>query len=195
MTAAKESRLTVVRHGPSAYVHTGGWLDAAGVERWRAANDEAGVLADAAPPPDLVQAADAADLIVTSDLQRAVESAERLAPDRPIVQSPLLRETALPAPKWLPLQWPVPIWEAVMHAQWGYRMLRGAEASPEELKRAGSAASWLTKLSDESESIVVVTHGMFRRLLAQRLQMRGWHAHPGRHAYDPWSVWEFRRAH
>ena len=168
-------------------------MDAAGIQRYRTAYDEAGIAADSVPPQALIDLASQADLIATSDLPRAVASAERLAPERPIVLSPLLRETVLEAPNWLPLRWPLPAWEALIHAQWAYQILRGTDAPPEELKRAGTAATWLTKHSDESASIVVVTHGVFRRLLAERLARKEWEPDPGRQSYDTWSAWSFRR--
>lgn len=191
--APRQSTVVLVRHGPSAHVHRDGWINAAGMERWRAAYDEAGIAENAQPPQALIDIAAKSELVVASDLQRAIASAELLAPERPIVVTPLLRESALEIPKWLPLSMPLPAWDAIMTAQWGYQILRGTDARPEELKRAGAAATWLTKYSEETESIVVVTHGVFRRLLAQRLIRLGWEAQPGRQSYDTWSAWTLKR--
>ena len=47
-------RIVLVRHGPSAHTESPGWIDAAGVYRWREAYDAAGILAQSAPPAELV---------------------------------------------------------------------------------------------------------------------------------------------
>jgi broad specificity phosphatase PhoE len=194
VTAPRESRIILVRHGRTADLDVGGWLDSHGMRRRREAEDLAGIVESDKPPQWLLDRAAEADLIVSSDLPRAVASAERLAPDRPIVQSPLLIEAPLDIPNWLPLRWPVRLWESVMLAQWGVRILRGSDTRPEDAKRANTAARWLTRLSDESPLIIAITHGVFRRMLAERLITGGWKAQNTKRSYDNWSAWELVNA-
>ena len=77
-----DQRIVLVRHGPSSHTERPGWIDAVGVQRWRDAYDAAGILADSAPPRWLVETAAQAGCVLSSDLPRAVASAERLAPGR-----------------------------------------------------------------------------------------------------------------
>src|SRR5689334_11681773 len=93
-------RIVLVRHGHSAHTASPGWIDASGVERWREAYDAAGILDDSNPPAPLVAAAARADCVLTSDLKRALASAERLAPGRAARVSPLFREMYLEIPRW-----------------------------------------------------------------------------------------------
>src|SRR5215212_6585995 len=97
------AQIVLVRHGRSAHVHTGEWLSAAGVQRWRAQSDAVGITADDEPPAALVRETERAALVVASEMRRAIASAQRLAPGRDIRVSTLLRETALPIPTRLPL--------------------------------------------------------------------------------------------
>jgi broad specificity phosphatase PhoE len=186
------SRILLVRHGRSAHVHRDGWIDCAGVERYRAAYDAAGI-DDLPPPAELVATATAAELLVASDLPRAIASAERLAPGRAVHTSPLLREAPLPIPRLGVIRLPLAGWEMLIHTHWRARIARGTHATPEVLARADAAIDWLAALGAPASTYVVVTHGVFRRILGERLVARGWTAAERDRGYANWSVWPFDR--
>jgi len=188
---AAERRILLVRHGHSAHTMRAGWLDAAGVLRWRDGYDAAGILDDSHPSPALVAEAASADCLVASDLPRAIASAERLAPGKPIRVVPLVREMYLDLPAWLIARWPLRVWEVCIHAHWAVRELRHGIATPAELQRAAEAVESLDAISREAATTIVVTHGAFRRLLALRLIERGWTAGERTGGYRNWSVWHF----
>jgi broad specificity phosphatase PhoE len=182
------AQLTLIRHGRSAYAHGGGWLDAAGVAHYCAGYDAAGIVADEEPPPAVRQLVEEADAFVASDLQRARESAERLAPGRAFHTSPLLREWDMDAPARIPVRLPIATWDVVDHLVWSYRLWRGSSARPELHDRAAEAAEWLMQLSREHRHTAAVTHGGFRRLLTAHLMHRGWRE-TSRRSYANWSAW------
>jgi len=186
-------RIVLVRHGHSAHTASPGWIDASGVERWREAYDAAGILDDSNPPAPLVAAAARADCVLTSDLKRALASAERLAPGRAARVSPLLREMYLEIPRWLRARWPLPVWEICIHLHWLVQERRGAIASDGDLRRAAQAVSFLDDVTREAPSIVVVTHGAFRRLIAARLVATGWTRESRVGGFQNWSAWSFHR--
>jgi broad specificity phosphatase PhoE len=186
-------RIVLVRHARSAHVASPGWVDAAGVDRWREAYDTAGILDESLPPPALVAVAADADCLMTSNLPRALASAERLAPGRVARVSPLLREISLEIPRWVRARWPLTVWEVCIHAHWLVRERRGAIAGAAELQRAADAVALLEDVSREASTVVVVTHGAFRRLLALRLVATGWTAERRVGGYRNWSSWPFSR--
>jgi broad specificity phosphatase PhoE len=163
------------------------------VQRQRDEYDAAGIAADDAPPAALMAEVGPKGIVVSSDLPRAIESAERLAPGEPIPVSPLLRETPLEIPTRLPLRMPLAGWEALMHARWTLQIANGSDASPKDLTRAHAAADWLVRLSREHSPVVALTHGVFRRLLADRLMTMGWRSDPAQRSYALWSAWSFER--
>lgn len=163
------------------------------MQRWREEYDAAGVAANDAPPPALSKLIGSTGIVVSSDMPRALESAERIAPDEPIPVSPLLRESPHEIPQRFPLRMPVAAWDALLHAQWTLKIANGTDASPKALTRAHAAADWLIGIVRERSPLVAVTHGVFRRLLADRLMTIGWRAEPGRRSYDHWSAWSFER--
>ena len=187
------SSLQLIRHGPSTHPQGKHWVDGSGFQRWRDAYDETGIDPTAAPPASTVDAIAAADIVVCSDLRRARETAARLAPMNRIVETPLFRETLLDIPAWVPLRLPVSAWDGLTHVQWGFGILVNADASQRDRKRADDAIAWLQALGNSPTAIAVITHGVFRRLLATRLLEHGWHTKPGRRSYKPWSVWKLTR--
>lgn len=183
--------IILVRHGRSTHVHTSTLIDIDGVARWREAYDAAGIVNDP-PPPALVTVAGAAERIVSSDMRRALESAERLAPGRARIVTPLLREAPHEVPR-IPIRLPLHVWEAAIWTRWAWQRLRGKPALPQDLKRAEAAARWLTDLADAGSTTVVVTHGVFRALLARELNALGWRGPGESRKYHNWSAWTLSR--
>jgi broad specificity phosphatase PhoE len=188
---ASDRKITLVRHGRSAHVHTG-WVDLEGFLRWRQMYEAAGIDAGDAPPVALREVSAAAGLIVASDIRRAVESARLLAPDARIEVSPLFRELALVPPRVGGLRMPMVGWALA----YGVRMLvhKAGHVTPAEEERAREAVRWLEERVAEHGSVVVVTHASFRWLLAKTLRAEGWRGDlPRRRRSAHWSAWEFVR--
>lgn len=84
---------------------------------------------------------------------------------------------------------PIQVWDVILHVQWSYRLLGGAPH--DSIRRANDAAEWLAQRAADSATVVAVTHGGFRRLVASRLEARGWRAGPERRSYANWSIWSY----
>lgn len=182
------STLILVRHGPSAYVPPRRTFDHAAVQQWRADYDAAGIVPNAAPPVPLLGAVRDVECIITSDMRRARESAERLSSGQLLVQSALLRETPLPIPRW-PTRLPLGIWGALIYLSWK----AGASLDRDELRRVEEAAVYCCNGLERGVSRAVVTHGVFRALLAEQLQRDRWRLVARRGGYGHWSAWVLER--
>jgi broad specificity phosphatase PhoE len=180
-------RLLLVRHGRSAHVHDGSWIDAVGARRFEALYDAAPIRTDEAPPTSVIEAARSADVLIASDLARAITSARALAPDREPVVTPLLREVAFKLPAWSP-KLPLGLWDGLYYLRWTAVLF--ARTETHETKRAAVAADWIESQATDRELTVAITHGDFRRLLSAKLARRGWRLSPGRRRYHNWSAWE-----
>lgn len=186
------TRLILVRHGRSAHVHDGRWMDRAGIVRYLEAYDAAGI-DDAGPPDALIREAADAHHLIASELPRAIASAAMLAPGRTPVTTPLLREMPLAVPA-LPLRLPLTGWAMAIHLRWMGAIATGRPAAPHQLQRATEAVAWLDTRIADGENALAVTHGAFRWLLARTLATRGWRPIPGPRRYHHWSAWAFERA-
>lgn len=189
-------RLLLIRHGRSAHVGPSGLLDRAAVEQWRDAYDAAGIAEGDEPPPELKRELANVDAIAASDLPRAIASAARLAGEREVLISPLVREVPLAIPESVRFRVPLAAWALVIHARWALDIVRGSDMSAEVLERVRAASAWCSEVLAKrgtGASLAVVTHGVVRRMLARQLVIDGWSAEPGGRSYDHWSVWRFSR--
>jgi hypothetical protein len=74
---------------------------------------------------------------------------------------------------------------------WSYQVLRGADTTEADLARAEAASEWLASLVTEGSTAVVLTHGVFRRLVGNQLVRRGWTSAGRDGGYRHWSAWTF----
>jgi broad specificity phosphatase PhoE len=183
------SRILLVRHGVSAHVHDGSWVNAQSARRFIEQYDAAGIMQDE-PPQSVVEAAAKAEVLAASTLPRAIESVRRLAPTRQALTTPLLREISFESPNWWPIRLPIPVWDAIDHAFWGYQILRRLPTP--ELERAREAADWLISQVGNGSTLLAVTHGGFRRFLTAALIDRAWEPESKVRLHFNWSVWSFR---
>jgi broad specificity phosphatase PhoE len=184
------ARIILVRHGRSAHVHRDGWIDAAGLHRWRDAYELAGIDPDDAPPAALVAEATRVGVVAASDAPRAIASAARLAGSADeVAVSPLLRETDLRVPRWVGWRMPLGAWALVIGVEWLLGTVQGGRTPSATLDRAAGAAQWLVDLAAARGSVLAVTHASFRRLVAARLVSLGWRHAPGRRGVRNWSAW------
>src|SRR5688572_11966035 len=183
-------RITLVRHAPSAHVHAG-WLDSAGFAAWREAYEAAGIREGSAPPPEIVELAQEAAVIVSSDARRAIESARLLASGRVVETAPLVRELDLLAPPLGRLPLPMAGWALAVGLRSLWMRLASSASHAREAQRVRDAAEWLTQQASQRGSVLVVTHASVRGLLSDELIARGWTPAPGRRTLRTWSARSF----
>lgn len=187
-------RLLLIRHG-RAELRAPSWLlSRAQVERLQVEYETSRLVPGIGPPRALVEEISAAHMLACSDLPRAMESAALLAAGRSVTISPHFRELTLPIPfaGWALPRAPLPVWELLGHLQWGLDILRGRDVEPGAREQALLAAEWCRDIVHELPAdacAAVVTHGVFRRLLARTLEQSGWLPDGARRSYANWSVW------
>jgi broad specificity phosphatase PhoE len=185
------ARIVLVRHGKSTHKHDGRWLRHDSVHEFESAYDAAGIRHDSHPARELVAATAKADVVCASDMIRAIESVERLAPGREYAVSPLIREIKLESPSWIPVPLPLDAWDTICGWQWTYRLALGLDHA--FVERGVHAANWLVEHAGARRTVVAVTHGGFRRIVAKRLQLFGWKAAGSNMSFANWSAWSFSR--
>lgn len=194
--AAKPSnspRIVIARHGePDADRRER--MDWRGYERWWAGYDEAGLRAGQHPPPGLVEAAAAANLIYASTLPRAIETARASAPDREIRQDSLFVEAPLPPPQ-IPGRFTAGTWGVFARCSWWLGHARGRESRSQSERRAEQAAEHLIEASRQG-SVALFAHGWFNRMLRPALVRRGWRCvRDGGDGYWSWRAYTLKKPH
>jgi broad specificity phosphatase PhoE len=185
-------KVVLVRHGRSSHIAPK-LMDLDAFLQWRDAYDEAGIDDADSPPRELLDAAQHAGLLVSSDTRRAIESARVLARGREVIASPLLREIAIEPPTLPRIRLPLIAWALGYGVRWLFREALGrAHGTAEEEARVRAAARWLTELATQHGEVLVLTHASFRSRLAKELARQGWVATTPRRSSHHWSAWSFK---
>lgn len=182
--------LVLVRHGRPA-LERNVRLDWRGYRTWWAAYAESGLAPGETPPKKLAAIASAADLVVSSPLPRARETAAKLAPGADVVIDDLFVEAPLPAPQ-IPFVRLKPwTWNVLSRLAW----LMGYSAAGESHKRAElravEAAARLESLAVGHRIVLLTAHGWFNRMIRRVLRARGWRCdYDGGDSYWAWRRFE-----
>ena len=186
---AQPGTLILVRHGRPSLARDVS-LSWRGYRDWWAAYGQAGLAHGQTPPDKLVRLAELANLIVSSTLPRARETAEAIAPyPEDIVSDAIFIEAPLPSPPIPFVRFSPGVWGAVSRIAWWLGYAAGGESHGDAKRRAEAAADRLIELANGHELVVLCAHGWFNRMLRGVLRRRGWKV-----VYDGGdSYWGWRR--
>ena len=132
-----------------------------------------------------------ADIVLSSTLPRAIQTAERAAPGHDIIQHEMFVEANLPPPlipgvKYLPKTWNV-----LARAAWMSGHTLDGESQKRARVRAALAAG---RLHEESANgkVYLAAHGWFNRMLRPELKKLGWTCvHDGGDQYWSHRIYEW----
>ncbi len=170
---AEFQTITLARHGPVDVTWDSripGSNFASFVEGFRAA----GIVPTSGPPSVACRGAREARALICSDLPRAVESMQLIAPGRYYLQEALFREAEVPTPFRTSIPLRAATWAVVARALWYIRKWPGTESPREAHERAKRAADALEALAAQDGSVFLLGHGYFNAAIMRQLRRRGW---------------------
>ncbi|WP_102272588.1 histidine phosphatase family protein [Cytobacillus massiliigabonensis] len=166
--------ISLIRHGKSKQIENNR-LSSQEFQNWVKKYDESGVFEEDSYPEATLGKAEAASLLVTSDLKRSIESASLLHQQKRVISDSLFREAELPV---LSGTWRIRLspncWAIFLRCLWYSGYARQCESLANARQRAERAAIQLVKHAEEHHSVVLVGHGFFNRLIAVELKKMGW---------------------
>ncbi|MEH7276050.1 histidine phosphatase family protein [Neobacillus vireti] len=167
--------ISLIRHGKSQLTENdklSGWE----FKKWVEKYDYNGVIEESTYPSATLGKVAAANIIITSDLKRAVESARLLDPVTNIISDLLFRETELPSytSQIFNLKLKPSTWAIVLRILWFSGYSTNCESLDQAKFRANKAAQQLIDYANEYKSVVLVGHGFFNMFIAKELQKKGW---------------------
>ncbi|WP_329955882.1 histidine phosphatase family protein [Calidifontibacillus erzurumensis] len=118
-----------------------------------------------------------ANIVFTSDLKRAIDSAKFLKPSVKIISNPIFRETEIPIPfskLLLGLKLHSSIWAVILRFLWFCGYSNGCESLKDAKRRAEKASKFLAANANEHKNVVLVGHGFFNMLIGKELKKMGW---------------------
>ena len=126
------------------------------------------------PPPDhLRQLAQSANLCVTSEFERARNSATLLQLE-PVDSTNLFNEAGLPHPNQLYIQLPWPVFLTLFRVLWLFGYRRNCRGRREDRHQARRACDYLCTAASQHNSVIEIGHGIMNRLICSELKKSGW---------------------
>ena len=147
------------------------------LKEWIESYDTAPICADSLPSDELRECVLESDIVITSRLNRAIESAQVLGlsvdKQEAIFNEAEIPQITIPYLKLKPKSW------FVVLRVWSLLGFGDKNSSLKATKlRAEQATTRLLVLSSEYESVTLVGHGGMNWLMGKELQKRGWRLEP-----------------
>ena len=141
---------------------------------WWKEYDKGGLQAEQKIPKGLTDWTVKADIVISSSLRRALESAELASGRKPDFIYDELIEAALPSPHLGPLKIRPKSWGTWSRIVWYFGWPDGMETHGQARKRANAMCDVLAEHAKDGKIIYVSGHGWFNRMLKGSLMKRGW---------------------
>lgn len=179
-------RIVLLRHGKPDAPDIGR-LRANELHRWIESYNSAGLIKGHEPPQEAMEVAGQCKAIVCSDLQRSVESAEKLGVKKVHYCDPMFREMGLPYGNWSSLKCSPNTWSALFRLLWFFGYASNGESLRAGRLRASRGAERLKEIAQKHNSVLLVGHGFVNRFIAKQLILSGWQGsvNPGK------KYWQF----
>ncbi len=169
----RQDRIILVRHGKPALSRKV-WLTWRGYRHWWQQYDAGGLAETQKMPPKVKRLADEADLLISSPLRRAIETAQLLRGKAPDLIDEDLVEAALPPPHLGPLKFRPKSWGTFARIVWFVGWSDGLESHREARARANKMALKLADHASGGKTVLVTAHGWYNRMLKGSLKKQGW---------------------
>ena len=141
---------------------------------WVSSYNASGLSAISYPTESALIYADGCNAIVSSSLQRSIDSAKALNSEKLVLSDKQFIEVGLPSANWRFLKLTLSIWAIVFRILWLFGYSNNSEPVHEAKQRASLAVNKLIHLTHEHQKVLFVGHGIFNRLLISELKNRGW---------------------
>lgn len=185
--AERQPRVVLVRHGQPD-IERARWIGHRAFQNYIDRYQQSGLSPESAPPAELPVLIKDAKRIFASDLQRAIESARRLAPGTRLITDQLFTEAPLASPPIRGLRLKVPAWAVVARVAWHGGYTPDIESYRQAKLRVAKAFRILTDAAREDGIAVLVGHGYFNAMVGRYLRLRGWRRVQGAHRAEFWNT-------
>lgn len=163
----------LLRHGEPEAVSNSP-VSASDFAEWIKHYNRAGLAAGSTPPATTLEFVRTCGVIAGSTLPRSIQSAEVLSTDNILEPDSLFSEVDMPYTKWRTFRLAPKYWAVLFRVLWYLGYSRDCENYAMARRRAAEAAKNLVHIAETRQSVLLVGHGIFNRLLAKELITLGW---------------------
>ncbi|MBU6373841.1 MAG: histidine phosphatase family protein [Alphaproteobacteria bacterium] len=172
VTGRQPGSIHIARHGRPA-LDRSVKIDWRAFRDWWAQYDASGLADGQVPPPALCEAARRSDVLFSSTLRRSIETAAAVAEGREVLQDPVFVEAPLPPPR-IPGRRSPDAWGVWSRAAWWMGDSKEMESREAAELRAEAAVATLTARALRGETVMLLAHGWFNRMMRPVLRAQGW---------------------
>ncbi len=173
-----DQRISLIRHGRPDFWHEitpNTLISARELPVVYRRYDESGIVPSPGPPEPVVNEAQTALCVYSSDLKRARESTQELGLKN-VIELAVFRETELPVLPIAFLHLPIFLWLIILRGLWFRGYAKSCESVHAARLRAAQAAQILQATAQKHGSVALVGHGFLNRFIKQELLRIGWQA-------------------
>lgn len=149
---------------------------------------DVGLAPDSPPPHELKRLVNDANRVFTSELQRAIESAQALLPKADIISNPVFSEAPLASPPIPGVRLKVPAWAVFARVAWHGGYTPSIEDYRQVKRRAVRGLTLLSDAAKEDGVSILVAHGYINAIIGRMLRLRGWSRTSGAHRAEFWNA-------
>ena len=169
-------QITLIRHA-KVDIDNSEKINASSLKHWVEAYDVANIHTDSLPPKETIDVAKNADVILTSSLKRAVNSAKVLNVDT-FERNELFNEAKIPDVKIPFLKFKPKTWLVILRVLLLFGLGKKDDSLQASKEQAKEASKKLLELTNEHENVVLVGHGGMNWLIRKALLKKGWSLEP-----------------
>ena len=166
--------ITLIRHGKPA-ITPQGWINSSDLSQVIGHYQSARIASDSFPPEAIQALVQSAKLVFTSDLPRSIHSAQILEPTILPIRNPIFREVDFWLECPLNIRLPFHMWLFLDRLLLSLGYSPHSQSQTYNKERVRKATELLEQKSYETESVVLVGHGITNLFIARELKKRGWH--------------------
>lgn len=166
-------KIAILRHGKPCFIQKNR-ITSSDFRKWIIKYNASPLSDSSRPGNNALDYASRCGAIVSSSLQRSIDSAQALNKKKLIISDALFVEAGLPSAEWRFIKLPPDIWALFFRILWIFGYSNNSESFKETKERADAAVSKLILLAEEYQSILFSGHGVFNRMLVKELRSRGW---------------------
>lgn len=149
-------------------------ISASAFSEWVHEYNAAGLCPTSQPTEYAKKCADECNAVVCSALPRSIESAKALNDKNIVLSDPIFNEAELPVANWQVMKLSPKIWAVAFRILWLLGYSRNSESFKRAKSRASEAVEKLSEIALEYESVLLVGHGVYNRILSNKLRRNGW---------------------
>ncbi len=166
-------KIVLMRHGKVDYPPLT-IISAATFLNWVKEYDVTGLDRSSIPTDKAIDIVAKTKAVVCSALIRSHDSANKLGVKNVTYSDSIFNEAGMPSANWKFPPLSVRIWAILFRLFWLVGYSKNSESLNEAQVRAKNAIEKLNELASIHDSVVFIGHGIFNRMLANRLLEAGW---------------------